>query len=117
MLNDTQTLGTIPVNYIRRASSGTLSNFVPSGDTPSNERKLRVGHEVAKSQTVNSLYAVSHLKSDPANPAAPAKPAAVQVKIIRPGFVSATDMKLIIDETINGLLDAGVQDALLNQEQ
>jgi hypothetical protein len=38
------------------------------------------------------------------------------VKIIRPAFVSATDMKTIIDQVITGLSPFAVQDKLLNQE-
>jgi hypothetical protein len=117
MLNDTQTIGTVAVAFVRRAPTGSISNFVPSGDAPNAERRLRVGNEVAKSGTVNTLYAVSHLKVDPAVPTAPPKAAAVQVKIIRPAFVSSTDMKLIIDQVVKGLTNAGVQDSLLNQEQ
>lgn len=117
MLNDTQTIGTVAVAFIRRAYLGTISNFVPSGDAPNAERRLRVGHEVAKSGTVNTLYAVSHLKVDPASPTSAPKAAAVQVKIIRPGFVTAADMKVIIDQVVKGLTNAGVQDSLLNQEQ
>lgn len=117
MLSDTQTIGTTAVAYVRRAPAGTTAQFVPSGDAPATERKLRVAHEVTKSGTVNTLYAVSHLKQDPAVPTAPSKSAACQVKFVRPSFVTAADMKIIIDQAIKGLLNAGVQDALLNQEQ
>lgn len=116
MLTDTQIIGTVAVTYTRRAPSGAQSVFVPAGDLPSTERKLRVGHEITKSGTVNTLYAVSHLKQDPNAPTAPSKSAAVQIKIVRPGFVTAADMKVIIDQAVKGLTNAGVQDALLNQE-
>lgn len=116
MLTDTQSLGTTPVTFTKRAISGTSSQFVPSGDTPSAQRTLRVSHEsAAGGRRVNTLYAVSHVKTDPASPTGATDTAAVQVKFIRPTFVSAADMKTIIDQVKTGLSTA-VQDQLLNQE-
>jgi hypothetical protein len=115
MLTDTQTLGTTTVTFTRRVAAGQTSQFVPSGDTPANERKLRVGHEVTKSGTVNTLYAVSHVKLDAASPTGATALASVQVKIIRPRFVSAADMSLIVDQVKTGLTTT-VINALLNQE-
>jgi len=116
MLTDTQSLGTVVVSFIKRAYQGTSSLFSPTGDTPSAMRTLRVSHEVAKSgKVINTLYAVSHVKADPASTTGGTAVAAVQVKIIRPSFVTATDMKLIIDQVKTGL-STTVQDQLLNQE-
>lgn len=129
MLNDTLTLhnGVQAISYVKRSISGTSSTFVPLGDVPSSERKVRVSHEVSKSGTVNSLFAVSHLKSDASNPAAAPRAAAVQLKIIRPGFVPAADMIQLVKQIITGLtteqisIDIGLDtcskaQALLNQE-
>jgi len=115
MLTDTQSLGTTAVSFIKRAIQGTSSLFSPTGDTPTNERVLRVSHEkTRKGRQVNTLYAVSHVKANPGN-ATDFATAAVQVKIMRPDFVSAADMKTIIDQVKTGLT-SGVQDQLLNQE-
>lgn len=116
MLSDIQSLGTVVVSFIKKAYNGASSIFVPSGDTPNAQRTLRVSHEVAKSgKVINTLYAVSHVKADPASTTGGSAVAAVQVKIIRPSFVTATDMKLIIDQVKTGLSTA-VQDQLLDQQ-
>jgi hypothetical protein len=116
MLSDTLSLGTTAVSFVKRSYSGSSSTYAPTGETPSTARGLRVSHEVTSSGRVNTLFAVSHVKANPSSPTGETQVAAVQVKIIRPAFVSATDMKTIIDQVITGLSPFAVQDKLLNQE-
>lgn len=55
MFTDTITTGTVSVTYTRRSNKGTRSVFVPSGDTPVNERKQEIAHEVTAAKRTNSL--------------------------------------------------------------
>lgn len=115
MLSDTISLGTVVVSFVRRAYSGLKSQFVPTGDTPANERKLTVGHEKLKSGGVKTLFGVSHVILDPGSPVGATQVITVNLTISRPKFATATQVKLAVDQAVTGLTPAMV-DKLFNQE-
>lgn len=56
MFTDTISTGTIAVVYTRRGSSNTSRILrVPVGDTPANERRMEIAHEVTAAKRVNSM--------------------------------------------------------------
>lgn len=98
MFTDTITVGTVPVTYTRRSDKGTRSVFVPAGDTPSNERRLELAHEVTASKRVNSLEKIAITRPHPTSGVL--EEASVQVKVVRPASFTDAEMQLLRDHAV-----------------
>lgn len=114
MFADTIATGTTSVTYTRRAPRGTRTVFVPVGDTPDNERKLEVAHEVASSKRVSSLVKFGKIRAHPVTNVL--EEASVQVKIVHPASYTEAEVQLIADHAVKFLTPANVT-KLFNQEQ
>lgn len=114
MFNDTIVIGTTPITYTRRAPKGVRSVFVPAGDTPTNERKMEIAHEVTSTKRVNSLAKVALTRPNPVTTVL--EEGSIQVKLVRPGSFTDTEMQLMRDHVVSFLSSTNFA-KLLNQEQ
>lgn len=114
MFTDTIVVGTISVTYTRRSDKGTRSVFVPAGDTPANERRIELAHEVTASKRVNSLEKFAITRPHPITGVL--EEASVQVKVVRPASFTDTEMQLLRDHAVlfNSSTNYG---KILNQER
>lgn len=97
MLTDTLIKGTTAVSFVRRTPLGGRSKFVPSGDTPANERKVEVSHEVTATRRVNTLEKVSLTRPNPAN-AALLEELSVALVIKRPASATEAEIQLLVNQ-------------------
>jgi hypothetical protein len=114
MFNDTITIGTTPVTYTKRAPRGTRSVYVPAGDTPTNERRVELGHEVTTTKRVNSLVKRALVRPNPLTDVL--EEGSIQIKIVRPGSFTDAEMQLMRDECVSFLTSTNFA-KVLNQEQ
>lgn len=114
MFNDTIVTGTTPITYTRRSPKGVRSVFVPAGDTPTNERKVEIAHEVTTTKRVNSLVKIAITRPNPVSSVL--EELSVQFKIVRPGSATDTEMQLIRDHLVTFATSTNFA-KLLNQEQ
>lgn len=114
MYTDTIIVGTIPVTYTRRSPKGARSVFVPSGDTPSNERRLEIGHEVTAAKRVNSLEKFALIRPHPVTGVL--EELSIQVKYTRPASATEAEMQLLADHVKSFGTIANVT-KIYNQEQ
>lgn len=114
MFNDTIALGTTPVTYTKRSPRGTRSVFVPTGDTPSNERRLEIDHEVTSAKRVNSLVKTALVRAHPVTSVL--EEIGIQITIKRPASASEAEVQLIGDH-LKTMLSPGNITKLFNQEK
>jgi hypothetical protein len=113
MLSDTIVTGTTAVTYTRRSPKGTRSVFVPTGDIPSNERRIEVAHEVTAAKRVNSMVKVA---LNLANVNLIVEECSATVKIAHPASFTEAQVQLLVDHLVK-FLTAGNVTKLFNQEQ
>lgn len=114
MFTDTIATGTTSVTYTRRSPRGNRAVFVPSGDIPSNERRLEIAHEVSAARRVNSLVKFALNRAHPTTGVL--EEGSVQVKLVHPASFTEAEVQLLADHTVKFLLAANVT-KLFNQEQ
>lgn len=114
MFNDTIVTGTTSVTYTRRAPRGTRSQFVPVGDTPSNERRMELAHEVTSARRVNTLVKVSLTRPNPSTLVL--EEGSVQLKLVHPASFTEAECQLLADHLVKFLVSGNVT-KLYNQEQ
>lgn len=93
MFTDTITTGTIPVTYTKRAPKGARNTWVPSGDLPSNERRMEIGHEVTAAKRVSSLVKFALVRPHPTTGIL--EEASVRIITTRPASFTNAEMELI----------------------
>lgn len=114
MFTDTITTGTIAVVYTRRGTSNSNRIVrVPVGDTPSNERKMEIAHEVTAAKRVNSLVKFSLTlidgvtgKTDVVN---------LSCKLDRTANITEAQVQLVYDHLVKFAIPANVT-KIYNQE-
>lgn len=114
MFTDTIITGTTSVTYVRRAPRGNRAVFVPSGDTPDNERKIEIAHEVAASKRVNSLVKFARMRPHPVT--AVPEEISIQVKIVHPSSATQMEVDAIRDHVVVFMTNTNVA-KIFNQEQ
>lgn len=114
MFTDTIALGTTPVTYTRRAPRGNRSVFVPSGDIPSNERRLEIAHETSAARRVNSLVKVALMLQNPTTSVM--EECSIQIKYTHPASFPEATVQLLANHGATMLLPANVT-KVYNQEQ
>jgi hypothetical protein len=114
MFTDTLALGTTPVTYVRRSPRGNRSVFVPSGDTPQNERRLEMAHEVSAAKRVSSLNKVALVR--PNSVTNVLEEGSIQIKLVHPASFTEAEVQLLADHGKTLLSVANVTKTY-NQEQ
>lgn len=114
MFTDTITTGTTSVTYTRRAPRGNRAVFVPSGDTPSNERRLEISHEVTAAKRVNSLVKFAIVAPHPVTNVL--EEGSIQCKIVHPASFTEAQVQLYCDHLVKFLTSGNVT-KVFNQEQ
>lgn len=115
MFTDTIALGTTSVTYTRRTRKGLRDVFVPVGDTPDNERRIELGHEVTASRRVNSLVKIAKVRPNPSNTTV-SEEGSIQIKIVHPASFTEAEVQLLADHAKTFLSVANVT-KIYNQEQ
>jgi len=117
MFNDTITLpwDTINQTFTRRSPKGNRSVFVISGDSPSDERRVEIAHEVTSGRRVNSLVKFARSRPNPTTNLV--EEASVQVKIVHPATFTDADMGRLNELCVGFLSSSGFFAKLYNQEQ
>jgi hypothetical protein len=113
MFTDTIATGTTPVTYVRRSPRGNRACFVPTGDTPQNERRIEIGHEVTAARRVNTLVKVALTRPNPITDVL--EEGSVQVKIVHPASFTEAEVQLLADHFVKFATAANVT-KLYNQE-
>jgi len=116
MFTDTITMGTTPVTYVRRTPRGNRSSFVPSGDTPSDERRLEIAHEVTAARKVNSLAKCSRTRNDPGSTVSKPEEICAQLTLKRPPSCTLAEYLAVADHLISWATTANLT-KMYNQEQ
>jgi hypothetical protein len=114
MFNDTITTGTTAVTFTKRTSAGTRTIWVPVGDTPANERRLEVGHEVSAAKRVSSLVKVAIVRPHPVTSVA--EECSLQCKIVHPASFTEAEVQTVVDQGVKFLIAANVT-KIYNQER
>lgn len=114
MFTDTISTGTTVVPYIRRTPRGTRTVFVPTGDTPQNERRIEIGHEVTAARRVNTLVKIALVRPNPVTDVL--EEGSVQVKLVHPASFTEAEVQLLVDHSVKFLIPGNVT-KLYNQEQ
>lgn len=114
MFTDTITTGTTSVAYVRRAPRGNRAVFVPSGDTPANERRLEIAHEVSAAKRVSSLVKFALTRPNPVTNVL--EEGSVQVKLVHPASFTEAECQLLVDHFVKFGIAANVT-KVFNQEQ
>lgn len=114
MFTDTIATGTTSVTYTRRSPNGSnRSRFVPVGDTPANERRIEIAHEVSAAKRVSTLVKIALSRPHPVTSVA--EEASVQVKVVHPASFTEAEVQLIVDHFVKFATAANVT-KLYNQE-
>lgn len=114
MFTDTITVGTTPVSFIRRTMRGLRSVFVPSGDTPSNERRVEIGHEASAAKRVSSLVKFALVRPNPVSNVL--EEASIQTKFVHPASFTEAEMQVLADQNAKFWTPANTT-KVYNQEQ
>lgn len=117
MFNDTIELNDLalnPVTFTRRSPRGNRSVFVPSGDTPSDERRIEIGHEVTSAKRVNSLVKFATIAPNPITNVL--EEGSVQVKIVHPASFTATQVAELVHSAVVFAADGARVTKIFNQE-
>lgn len=94
MFNDTIVLNnSVPaaVTFTKRSPRGSRNVWVPSGDLPSSERRIEIGHEVTSAKRVNSLVKIAKVTTHPVTNVL--EEHSYQVKIVHPASATLADVK------------------------
>lgn len=116
MLNDTLSIGTTPISYVRQkhAMPGQRARWSPAGDVLTNERFVEVAHETTKSKRLNSLVKVGLNRENPTVPGQ-VEEISVQIKVSAPASATNAEVELIRDHAVS-LLSAATLTKILNGE-
>lgn len=117
MFNDTIVLDNglaANITFVRRNPRGTRQVFVPSGDTPSDEKRIEIGHEVTSAKRVNTLVKFGWVKANPVTNVL--EEASIQIKIVHPASTTLEDVQMLSHFASNFISDNSTVAKLFNQE-
>lgn len=117
MIANTLSLGTVAVTYTKRFDGESKSLYSVAGLTPNTQKLLNVSHETSRSgKQIGTLANLTRTFVDPGSTTGQTADLRISLVIKRPDFVSATDVKVSIDEMKTLLGNVTVVDQLLNLE-